>query len=229
MQKDENITRKKIGVVNKNKLKNLKYHLRRITFAIALVVAVGKGTSTAFVSSTSEYIVPSDYIEMNIDVSVSENTKIPELAEMYYVEDIYPNFNQYCDMIRDENIIPYGIITPYQNITVPVIVNKDNIYLNNIKNLEKELETLPIWVEYEIQIGDTLSSLAYLGAKDSTEAMEYVDRIRRYNDIDKRNLLYIGDKIYIINPKIGEIKRKIYSLEENLKSSLIVTENSKHK
>lgn len=216
-------TRKRMGAINKLRLKNLKYHLNQCTFALGLAGNFVQNAG-AKEAPASEYLIPSNYIKMNIEISVDENTNIESIAKTYYVEELYPDFEYYCDMIKKENNIEYGVITPYQNIKVPVIVRNDDIYLNSIKTLETELETLPIWVDYIVQNGDTIESLAHLGAKDSTEAIECVDRICRYNDIDKKDVLKAGKTIYVINPKIGEIKKKIYSLEENLKSALVVND-----
>ena len=55
------------------------------------------------------------------------------------------------------------------------------------------------------------------------EAIEIIESIKEYNKLSS-NELNIGDTIYIINPKIGELKRDIVFLRHQLKESLIKVE-----
>ena len=144
-------------------------------------------------------------------------------------ESVYPNFKEYCKEIKELNNLNYDFITPYQSLKIPVIVNKDNVYLNNIYALENELNDMPLWVEHTVEYGDTISGLAYLGAVDSTEAMDNINRICDYNNIAQKSIIQVGDKISIINPEIGETKRKIYSLKEALGESLKVNDENEKK
>ena len=219
-----------VNVVNRKKLKNLKYHIRRTVLALLIVGSIkGVNGIKDNTKATGNYELPVDYTTITLDISVDQNTSIKNLANMYYDETEYPEFKEYCKKKKKKNDIDFDIITPYQNIKMPLIVNRDNVYLNNIEALENTLNEIPIWVDYVVESGDTLSSLAYLGAKDATEAMENINRICDYNNISNRSVIQIGSKISIINPEIGEIKRNIYSLKEALKESLKVNEDNYQK
>ena len=222
-------TKTHIGVVNKKKLKNLKYHIRRTVLALLLAGAI-KGVMGATDTKTSgNFELPPDYTTITLDISVDHGTTVSGLAKMYYDESVYPNFKEYCENIKELNNLEYNYVTPYQSIKIPVIVNKDNVFLNNIYTLETELNDMPLWVDYTIESGDTISSLAYLGAVDSTEAMDNINRICDYNNIANKSIINVGDKIAIINPKIGETKRKIYSLKESLSESLKLNDENEKK
>ena len=112
---------------------------------------------------------------MNVDVPITEEISIKEFAKKYYVEGVYPSFKDYCNEIEEVNNNKdfLGHYTPYQNVTIPLYVNKENVYVERIEELLEELKTLPEWVDYEIQYGDTIYLYDQISNKESEFDLDY--------------------------------------------------------
>ena len=89
--------------------------------------------------------------------------------------------------------------------------------------MNESLKNLDRWVQYEVNYGDTILSLAYYGAGDTNEAYILKDEISKRNG---GNDIYAGQTISIINPEIGAIKKEIKRYEELLNKSL--EQNNNH-
>lgn len=171
--------------------------------------------------------LPYNYIEIYLNEHIGKDDTIESVAKKYYDNEIYykiyENIDEYIDEICNLNNIEPHELTPFQDISVPVLVHKDNVYLSRINELEKEIDSIDTWVKYTVKNGDSIESLAYYAAGNSTEALANIESIKEYNKLSS-NELNIGDTIYIINPKIGELKRDIVFLRHQLKESLIKVE-----
>ena len=158
--------------------------------------------------------IPEGYSKVYIDEFVDYGETLEDIANKYYTDNIatiYPDLNEYMDNIINKNDIKYNVINKYDSIKVPVIVENDNYYLNEIDRLTKEIKNLDEWVPYTIMAGDTISELAWKGAGTADEAINNTSLIINNNNVDPSNL-QIGQTIYIINPEIGELKRQINDL-----------------
>lgn len=171
-----------------------------------------------------------DYKKIYIDISIDKPMNITDIAHKYYDDEIYSpyfdNIDNYIEEIKKDNKMQYNSVTPFQNIQIPVLVNKENIYLQNISNLKEEITKFPLWTKHKIEDGDTISSLSYMGAKDSTEVFEIEKKIRDYNELTSDDLK-VGNNIYIINPEIGNLRKEIFTLKDSLAKSLIVNDQKK--
>lgn len=171
--------------------------------------------------------LPYNYIEIYLTEHISKDDTLDSIAEKYYDNEIYckiyETVDEYIKEICTINHIEKSILTPFQDISIPVLVHKDNIYLSRIKELEREIDKQEIWVKYTVKNGDSIPSLAYDAAGNSTEALSNIESIKEYNNLNS-NEINVGDTIYIINPEIGKLKRDIVFLRHQLKESLINTE-----
>lgn len=224
-QRQENY---RITSLNKKRIKNLKRKaIKRValTGIIALSIAVGKYIIDK--PPTLDSVVPDGYVQIDIEIPVSSNATLSDIAELYYDENSYPeyytNFDDYMKSIAEKNDLNGYNLPKYQNIYVPVIVAENNVYLERIEQLNNELDTLEDqeWISYTVKVGDSLYELAWKGSGDGNEAEKNLDKIIEKNRLESSTILP-GDHIKIINPRMGEIKQEIEYLDNQLKSSLIV-------
>ena len=171
-----------------------------------------------------------DYIKFLIMEDIKKDDTIYSLANKYYNEELYYNFyksiNEYINEIKKINGFEENILTPFQSINIPVIIHKDNVYLERINILTNKISNLKEWIQYKVDDKDTLSSLAYEGAKDIDEAYSILESIINKNNL-KTNSVKTGSIIYIINPEIGYLKREIFQLNAKLKESLKAQKETK--
>ena len=227
----ENCTIKK---VNKKRLSNLGKSII-INMAVTAIVAssILIGGKMVNKPATMAPIVPDGYVQITIDIQADSGDKISEIAEQYYNEESYPgyyvNFDDYVKSIAKRNNAKSDNISKFQNVSIPVIVEENNVYLERIAQLNEELNGLKEqeWISYTINSGDTLYSLAWKGAGDGDEANKNMEAIIQANNLSSSSLT-IGDRIKIINPEIGRIKQEIIYLKDQLTKSLVV-ENQSHK
>lgn len=221
----------RINNINYSKLKNRKKKklIKDNCFALlvisTLIVGVGMARPTAQGNQT---IMPSSYIQIYTTEQVEKNDTLTAIAEKYYNKDIYSSYYQSIDSYMEEiakiNNINKNNITPFQELIIPAITTQNNIYLERIEIINKEIETLDLWIPYQVQIGDTISSLAYKGAGDNDEAYTISKEIMHHNNMSNSNI-YAGDTIYIINPEIGDLKKEVFQLKESLNESLKTNDN----
>lgn len=168
------------------------------------------------------HVMPEDYVQIYIREDVEHGDTLTEIAERYYDDDVYDsyygNINNYIDSIADTNDIYKDRITPYQSLTIPVFVGEENIYLTQIAELEEQIKNLPKWVNYTVEVGDTILGLAYRGAGSTNEAYSIKDDIMAKNGLKNSNIR-VGQVIQIVNPQIGELKAEIVILKEKLHDS----------
>lgn len=222
-----NNNRLRIDNINYPKIKNKrkKYKLRKVNCFIllatsALIIGTGMARPNVKEYPTS---IPTGYVQIYTTEQVEKNDTLTTIAEKYYNKDIYSAYyrslDDYIEEIAKTNNISKNNITPFQSLTIPALTTQNNIYLERIESINKQINTLDVWVEYQIKAGDTISSLAYKGAGDDDEAYTIVKRIMDYNKMNNANI-YAGDTIYIINPEIGDLKKEIFQLKESLNESL---------
>lgn len=227
-----NDNRLRINNINYPKLKNKKkkLKLRKANCFVLLVtsaIIIGAGMSKP---SAQEYAtnIPTGYVQVYTTEQVEKNDTLTTIAEKYYNKDIYSTYyrtlDDYIEEIAKINNISKNNITPFQDLIIPALTTQNNIYLERIENINQQIESLDVWVQYQIKAGDTISSLAYKGAGDDDEAYAIAKRIMEYNKMNNANI-YAGDTIYIINPEIGDLKKEIFKLKESLNESLKTNDN----
>lgn len=228
-----NIRNDKIRINNINhirlKNKKRKNKLFRINcFSLALMTSLVMPITTLDTSNHKKNI-PIGYIKIDTTEKVQKDDTLVAIAKKYYNDDIYPLYYQsldnYIDEIAKINNVNRNNITPFQELIIPVIIAQNNIYLERIETINKQIKKLPLWIAYNIQVGDTISSLAYKGAGDIDEAYTISNEIIKYNNISDTNIS-AGNTINIINPQIGDLKKEIFKLKRSLNDSLKTNDNN---
>lgn len=173
-------------------------------------------------SSKPPLVMPEDYVQITVRENVERGDTLTGIATRYYDPEVYDSYygsvNNYVDAIADTNDIYKDHINPYQTLTVPVFVEEENIYLMQINKLEDQIKSLPVWVDYTVEYGDTVLALAYKGAGTTNEAYEIKDRIIAKNGLNN-SILRDGMVIQIVNPEIGTLKAEIARLKDLLQES----------
>lgn len=224
--------------INENRLRDKLFKVYKKGLATGTAIGLTIGiAATALVASQIPHkvpIIPEGYYQAYTTEQVERNDTLSEIASEYYDPDIYgsyfDNFNDYVETIASVNQINKNNITPYTNIIIPVFIEEDNIYRQQIAAKEQQIRELDRWVEYTPHAGDTILGLAYLGAGDSNEAYSIKNEIMNKNGLT--NSIIRNDRTYlIVNPEIGKLKKEIFGLKEKLRDSLKVhqEENSKTK
>jgi len=223
----------RIKKVNEKRIKALK---RKVIKRVAIFGMVAVGLVSAYKITTKPepqaLPVPEGYQEMMVDEYIDNNETIEDIAQKYYTEDVrtcYPDFEEYIEIILKDNNIKNSDLYKQNSIKVPVIVDENNHYLKEIAEKEKELEALPEWIGYTVQAGDTLSTIAWNSAANGDEAVENLKRMAKANNLESSNKIIDGQRIKIINPMIGTLKREIESLKEEFNDTITIDNNNKSK
>ena len=223
----------KIKKVNEKRIKALK---RKAIKRVAIFGMVAVGLVTAYKVTTKPDPqfppIPEGYQEMMIDEFVDNGETIDEIAQKYYTEDVrtcYPDFEEYIEIILRDNNINERELDKQNSIKVPIIIDNNNYYLTQIKEKELELENVEEWIDYIAKPGDNLYNLSWEAASNGDEAMNNLKRITDINNLDRSSQIQIGQRLSIINPKIGELKREINSLKEEFNESITVNNEVKSK
>ena len=217
----------RITKVNANRIKKLrKKVIKRITIFGMAAVMVGVGLKIYHNNTPMAQPIPDGYTEIYVDEFVDYGESLDDIVTKYYTGELtkqYPNFDDYKDAIIDKNNISFGKVKTYETIKVPVVVEKNNVYLQEIEKLEQELASLDRWVSYELKSNDTIYSVAWLGAKNPDEVNSIAKEIIDRNGINP-GILQLGQPLYIVNPRIGEISRTIEEKKDEFIASITVSE-----
>lgn len=210
------------------KLKIFKLKVALTVTSIGCLASLAAFGSHVYNENKFEPTIPDGYYQTYMSTDVERGDTLTSIASLYFDEelygDTYKDLNDYIDSIAKTNHVSKNHINPYQSLNIPVLVAEDNIYVQQINSLEKQIAELDRWVPYTVQAGDTLLALAYQGAGTTNEAYELQDEIRSKNDLDSSTIIW-GDEIKIINPEIGRLKKEVVNLKEKLHESLQVEQN----
>lgn len=225
----------KVKKINDKALSTLKTKLQKIKPVIALSasaiiffsgLAIGKA-STNTEEKTNPVSVSDNQILTNISVDVFSGDTVSEIADEFYNEDydsVYGSKENFIKSIEETNGIVDSKITSGSRIKIPVIIDEDNPSLQNYvsKQMELfELEENEKWVKYTVKLDDNITSLAAFGSAanyvgvNEEEAQEIIKR----NNLPS-NTIYAGQELWIINPKIGELKLEVKEANKELIESL---------
>lgn len=228
-----NINQKKI-LTHKNKIQIKKTILSSIIGASMLLTGIGIGKAmnkpmdnTHIATLNSNKVV----IPMKIEVNVGET--LFEIVDKYYNEDyenIYGTKENFINSIALQNQINPDILKIGQELSIPIIVDKDNQYLQNVLRINtkiQELEENEKWIKYTVRLDDNLSMLAGWGSGNPVSvSVEEENEIARHNNLQTKTI-YPGQELEIINPKIGNLKIELRKAEQEFKESLINNQKTK--
>lgn len=171
--------------------------------------------------------VPNDKISYSFCIELEEGDTVSEIASKYYTDDTadtYGSFSNYTKHIEHDNRTNIDNVEAGDKLQIPVIVDKDNPYYIEILNIKKQIEDLEqnhLWVMYTIKYGDSISELAQLVSSNPNEIRDYTNKIYNKNHLGRTSVIVEGQKIWIINPELGNLKHQLNDIEEQLRQSLI--------
>ena len=224
--------RTKVSNINTNRLKKKeKFSLKKTGFIIVAILALGVLAKIIVPGQTQEqnpsYLIPDGYVSMYTSEEVTRGDTVYSIANEYYNTGVYSNtygsLNNYVETIINTNNLSYdGDIEPFDVLTIPVIVDADNIYYQELNRIEQEINKIretEYWIDYVVKPGDSLSSIAARASGTAGETIQLTKRIMSKNDLDN-SLIYEGQHLKIVNPILGQLKIQFNEAKEALQESL---------
>lgn len=172
-------------------------------------------------------VVPDGYVQIYATEDVDYGESVYSIASEYYDPHtygaVYEDLNHFVDIIIDTNDLSYdGKITPYDTLSIPVLVDVDNPCYQELKSLEAQIKKIKeeaYWVDYTVQYGDSLSSIAAKASGSYGETISLVNEIMAKNKLSN-SLIYAGQQIKIVNPALGQLKISFNEMQNALFDSL---------
>lgn len=224
--------RTKVSNINTNRLKKKeKFSLKKTGFIIVAILALGVLAKVIVPGQTPEqdpsYLIPDGYVSMYTSEEVTRGDTVYSIANEYYNTGVYSNtygsLNNYVETIINTNNLSYdGDIEPFDVLTIPVIVDADNIYYQELNRIEQEINKIretEYWIDYVVKPGDSLSSIAARASGTAGETIQLTKRIMSKNDLDN-SLIYEGQHLKIVNPILGQLKIQFNETKQALQESL---------
>lgn len=227
-----NINQSKIKS-NKNKLQ-----LRKNIFALTLAttmyftgIGVGKSMSRTIDNTHTVNLNPNKIVA-TIKTDVNAGDTLSSIVDKYYNEDyenVYGSKDNFMNSIVNQNQINPDKLAVGQILMIPVVIDKDNPYFQEIISLTtkiKELEQNEKWIKYTVRLDDNLSILAGWGSGSYSVSREEENEIYNHNKLSSKTL-YPGQELEIINPKIGNLKIELRKAQREFQESLINNQKTK--
>lgn len=224
--------RTKVSNINTNRLKKKeKFSLKKTGIIIVAILVLGVLAKIIVPGQTQEqdpsYLIPDGYVSMYTSEEVTRGDTVYSIANEYYNTGVYSNtygsLNNYVETIINTNNLSYdGDIEPFDVLTIPVIVDADNIYYQELNRIEQEINKIretEYWIDYVVKPGDSLSSIAAKASGTAGETIQLTKRIMSKNDLDN-SLIYEGQHLKIVNPILGQLKIQFNEAKEALQESL---------
>lgn len=214
---------------NVNRKRKDKYSLikKGIAFVGAVVTFVTIGATAKEISKRKINDIPEDQAEFTISEFVDHGETVSGIANKYYTDDcegVYNNFENYQRAIQEENYLYGDEVSAGRTIKIPVIVDQNNPYYVDVLSLEKQIsefeQSKEYWVRYTVKYGDRLSLLAEKASGSKSETYEILPEIASKNNMHSTDILREGQEIWIINPKVGELKQQLSDARDLLIQSL---------
>ena len=172
-------------------------------------------------------VIPDGYVQIYASEDVNYGESVYSIASEYYDPHIYgavyDDLNEFVDIIIDTNKLPYdGKITPYDTLSIPVLVDVDNLCYQELKSLEAQIKKIKeeaYWIDYTVQYGDSLSSIAAKASGSYGETISLVNEIMSKNKLSN-SLIYAGQQLKIVNPALGQLKISFNEMQNALFDSL---------
>lgn len=216
MKKVNNGTIDNINIKNN---KNRLYYVRGLSLVASAIVFISTLTGCGAVKKKQPN---PGQAEISITYEVESGDTLSEIAQKYYTdecESIY-DFTDYEKIIEQENKAVDNIEVG-QKLEIPVIIDENNEYYLKMQYLKSEIKNIEqndLWVPYTIQYGDRIEKLAALAAGNYEEIYIIKSKIMSHNHIG--SIYNEGDRIFIMNPKLGNLKLELQEAERNLVESL---------
>lgn len=174
----------------------------------------------------SEVTLPSDYIMIDLDVTVNPNDTVYKIASSYYNDNyssVYGNLDSYVQAIVKKNNIKDAKIYPRDNLSIPVIFNKNNEYYLETNYLQYQINEInennywvPHTVDYRVS---TIDALAAKASGSESETIQLRKKIMAHNSLES-DMIKVGQKLEIVNPELGPLKISLNEAKENLSDSI---------
>lgn len=179
-------------------------------------------------------VIPDGYVQLLASEDVKTGDSVYSIASEYYDSQVYgsvyDDLNDYVEAIIDANNLPYnGKITPYDTLSIPVLVDVDNPCYQELKSLESQIAKIQeeaYWVDYTVQYGDSLSSIAAKASGTYGETISLVNQIMSKNNLEN-SLIYAGQNLKIVNPALGKLKVSFNEMQASLFESVKVADEQK--
>lgn len=227
-----NINKKRINSNNKKKLNRKNCALAITTSVMIFFAGLGIGKASEIKTNPNYPILNENQIMATITLNAYENDTIEEIANTYYndaYENAFGSRANYEKSIEKQNNINNSETKLKNKINVPVIIDKNNSYLQELVILKTKISKIEqnnYWVKHTIGLDENLSSLAALSSGTNSETIENTKKIADKNGISA-NTIYAGQEIWIINPELGKLKIQLNNVEANLIESLKNDEKTK--
>jgi len=224
------------GTIRKNNNKNFKKiklsktGIGIISIAAASIILI---SSIAGLGEKGTNPIPEHQITTTITMQVEQGDTIYDIANKFYTDDcegVYCSLANFQDAIKEQNDVHGSRITKGDILEIPVIVDKDNSYylqIKQIQNMIADIEKNNLWVKYTVQYGDNITKIAGLASGSYSETQTIIGEIIDKNNIRKASLLSEGQEIWIMNPELGRLKIQLSDIEEQFKQSLIGNKKTK--
>ena len=227
-----NINTRELKRKKKRKLTNFGKGSILVTTAAILLLLMGARFN---MQTTVEPVeIPDGYVQVFAREQVEHGESVYSIASEYYNQQIYgemyENLNDFVDIIIESNHLTRdGAITPYDTLTIPVLVDVDNPCYQELKNLEAQIKKIKeeaYWVDYVVNFGDSLSSIAAKASGSDGETISLVNQIMEKNKLSN-SLIYAGQELKIVNPALGQLKINFNEIQDALFDSLKLDNNQK--
>jgi len=182
----------------------------------------------------------SDQIKIVLNIDVNNGDDTFDIANKFFTDDckeVYSSVENYEKQIIQENnmsnlerLDSINTLEEGQEIKIPIIIKSDNPYYVRILQLENEIAKLTdtnYWVNYIVESGDSIAYLASLASSSTSETVEITQKIMDKNNLKKGEILQIGRRILIVNPKLGELKNELNGNLQELVLSLQADQKAK--
>lgn len=232
--KQQSVPAKKSGVQNVN-VKRFKqkerFSLKKVGLSLIVVFVIVLGILKIFIPTNepekAPVVVPDGYISMLTEEQVVRGDTVYSIASEYYnsstYSSTYGSLNDFVNTIIDTNNLSYdGDIEPYDVLAIPVIVDVDNEYYQELRRLEQEISKIrqeEYWVDYIVKAGDSLSAIAAKASASQGETVELTKSIMAKNDLNT-SFIYQGQHLKIVNPALGQLKIQFNQMKQALQESL---------
>ena len=189
-----------------------------------LVILITSHTNT---QKTEPLVIPDGYVQIYASEDVEYGESVYSIASEYYKPHlygaVYEDLNDYIDAIIDTNNLSFsGKITPDDTLAIPVLVDVDNLCYQELRTIEAQIKKIKeeaYWIDYTVQYGDSLSSIAAKASGSYGETISLVNEIMSKNKLSN-SLIYAGQQLKIINPALGQLKINFNEMQNALFDSL---------
>lgn len=217
--------------------KNKKFKLKLATIAASIVIV---GTSAAYAYSYNNVVIPEGYDVIPKYIYAYNGVTIDSVANLYYTDDAkeaYPSLEKYKKLIikNNQNVMQNDSILDIY-ISVPVVVSKQDPTYIKMQEVLEEVEQVKkenYWLIAIPSANDTILKYALMASSNDEETLVLAQEIAMKNGFSSMNIsLEVGKSIWVVNPRLGELKEELKELQEKMTNNFVgyqnLTKNNKH-